>query len=161
MIAGYKIGITLTLLLIGVCNAISQEVIAAAGNYSENYNGSVSWVLGEVIQSNMATLSNETEKINLENANTSSLTDESSYVIEYAIYPNPFTDFIFISIQNDDENKPFNVNIYSISGELVYTKTGNQGDTLIPLKEIAAGNYFVQIQSEGNYSEAIKIIKSE
>ena len=158
---GNKIGIALILLLIGANNTISQEVISAAGNYNESNTGSVSWVLGEVIQSNMATLSNENniEEASQNTNNSSSLT-KNELKIEYSIYPNPFTDYISISIENDDINT-YKLNIYNIQGKLISTKSLNQGSTLIPTKELAVGSYLAQIQSEEYNTEAFKIIKSK
>lgn len=60
------------------------------------------------------------------------------------IYPNPATDFITINIRNKD--KISKVNVFAITGELVLSGT----ETKIDVRNLAAGNYMIEVTTENN-----------
>lgn len=63
-----------------------------------------------------------------------------------SVYPNPSSDFV--NIKNNSQIAIKSIQIMNTIGQLVKTVDGNNG---ISLQELAAGNYFLKINSADNY----------
>lgn len=71
------------------------------------------------------------------------------------VYPNPTKDFIYL--QNDNLHSINSVNIYSITGKLLLSKTGNLHK--LSLQDLSSGIYFLKINFDNNSNQTLKIIK--
>jgi hypothetical protein len=76
--------------------------------------------------------------------------------LNVSIYPNPTNSLLNIEIPNI--SKETNINIYSISGQLVKSLNTNVIKTKLDISSFATGIYFVQLKSE-NAIKSYKIIK--
>lgn len=70
-------------------------------------------------------------------------------------YPNPTKDFVYF--QNDNLQRINSVDVYSITGKLLFSK--NENSDKISLQNVATGIYFLKINFENNYSQTLKISK--
>jgi Zn-dependent metalloprotease len=82
------------------------------------------------------------------NVNTNKETDLS-------IYPNPFEEYFLIQMNKTEK---FNLNLYNISGKLVYSSKINNNSTKISLSDLTQGVYVVELINE-NQTIRKKIIK--
>ncbi len=81
----------------------------------------------------------------------------SQYNNDIIIYPNPSSEFITIFIPNYD--KPFDVSITSMTGEIIYTKNNHINGEQINIKNYAPGIYLLTFKSQ-NYVWHKKFIKN-
>lgn len=65
---------------------------------------------------------------------------------DFKIYPNPATDNISISFENEINN--FEISIFSIEGKLIYKTIANSKNVNIDISEFTNGLYLIQIKSE-------------
>lgn len=72
------------------------------------------------------------------------------------IFPNPVMASITVSV-NANGHKPFSIDIMSASGQLIRTMTSSKNETLIDVRDLKPGFYFVQVRSA--YDQVIKIEK--
>lgn len=91
--------------------------------------------------------------VDVSNCTTLNTVDLSSNEIK--IFPNPVSNFIFIS---NTDSKINEVQIFDFSGKLIYNKTANAKDIKIDFKQFPAGVYMVQIYSDKGITSK-KIIK--
>lgn len=82
--------------------------------------------------------------------------NEGSYNV--SIYPNPTSDFVFIVPENKDLN--YNLTLYTITNQLVYSYQNCVGERQLNLKELPSGIYTISIQLETGKRELIKIVKN-
>ncbi|OBX23682.1 T9SS type A sorting domain-containing protein [Bizionia sp. APA-3] len=74
------------------------------------------------------------------------------------IYPNPVTDFVNISIPDNNEN--IRVTIYSATGKQVGNYTMNNALRNLDLSHLSSGMYLVQLDfKDAANSKTFKIIK--
>ncbi len=69
------------------------------------------------------------------------------------VYPNPADRFLIIEADNEGEYK-----FYSLTGNLIYHGTFSTGSTVVKLKSLMDGMYFIQLHCNGMMS-TVKIIK--
>jgi hypothetical protein len=93
---------------------------------------------------------------------------EDNFKFELNAYPNPFKGKLQIVVSNNNLNLPFTMEIYDISGNIVYSKQGSylpSGNSVLYWDGLndkgvdsPKGAYFVKLFNEG-FEETIKIIK--
>lgn len=78
---------------------------------------------------------------------------------EVNLYPNPFTDFIKVSVK-DNEKQISRIQLFNQSGSLVKSvTTSNAGEWKIDATDLNAGMYFVVLESFDNSSISKSVIK--
>lgn len=89
---------------------------------------------------------------------SSSLLNNSNSTFKLSLFPNPASDFINVKIPTSAENKV--LNIYTISGNKVYTQTisGEIQQTRISVNKFSKGIYIIECICEGNiYKEKFEV----
>jgi hypothetical protein len=76
--------------------------------------------------------------------------------LNFKIYPNPFFDEIMVSI-NDLKNE-INFSVYNSLGQLVYQTKVTKPNSVINLKELPSGLYFIRSEVSGQ-EKVLKLIK--
>lgn len=74
--------------------------------------------------------------------------------IEISVYPNPATDYLQV-----DAEQAVKVEVYSISGQIVYSTRFNGDHLTIPTSDFVAGTYMVKVISANGYKTEKVIIK--
>jgi len=82
---------------------------------------------------------------------------ENPDVCPYVIYPNPFTDILYLSFSKKD-TKYDELTLYNTSGQLVYTVETSYSTTRMNLGFLPKGVYFLKIAGE-NKGIVMKIVK--
>jgi hypothetical protein len=78
---------------------------------------------------------------------------------EILIFPNPTTDVL--QLQLNKNYSSMNVQIVNALGQIVkqYSKLSTQNQSIqIPVKELAAGNYWLQLQGDGE-KQVLQFVK--
>ena len=142
--------------------SISPEVVASAGDYYENGNGSLSWTLGEIATE---TYSNGsvilTQGFQQSTYSITFIEEKQNNDFNISVYPNPTSDYI--NIEFDIKNKSdVLIQLCDINGRILLNETINstENNKQYDFNIFSTGMYFLRISSEkDNYSETYKIQK--
>ncbi|MCD4683980.1 MAG: T9SS type A sorting domain-containing protein [Bacteroidales bacterium] len=84
-------------------------------------------------------------------------TKEIDTKADLLLYPNPANDYITIDLPGITTG--YNVHIYNILGQEVYTDISDQGNIEVDIRELPDGLYIVQIELDGNKIISKKFMK--
>ncbi|MEA2106001.1 MAG: T9SS type A sorting domain-containing protein [Bacteroidota bacterium] len=159
-----------TILILVVCllcgytfsQSISSQVIASAGEYSETSEIIVSWTLGEIaietLESSTVILSQGFQQGYYEITSIEKLLENN---VAIKVYPNPATDYIYISFESD-EIKSVVIELYDLEGKIILKgkRYHSEGPYKINLSGLSSSQYFLRISElSGKTVETFKIIK--
>lgn len=89
----------------------------------------------------------------------SSTIDKSPILSNFKIYPNPFSNNLFVE-NLKEQNTPLSIQLISSSGQVLFSKKFTSKSIIIKdLEFIQNGLYFLRIQSSEKESEIFKIVK--
>ena len=74
---------------------------------------------------------------------------DNSLDVGVSIYPNPFSDKLYIKLEGVSDGLDYVVKMYDARGRLVIEKDINSNITIIDRKDISSGDYYLNI-SKGN-----------
>jgi len=74
--------------------------------------------------------------------------------IQLTIYPNPFKNTLQVNASEVIQS----VTLFNVQGQKVFSRQGTSNNMELDINQLQAGNYFVQVQSQGNI-ETKKLIK--
>lgn len=83
------------------------------------------------------------------------LSNEEFKIAQTFVYPNPTKDLLYL--QNNNLQNINSVNVYSVTGKLLVSKTGNLDQ--LSLQDLVSGIYFLKINFDNNSTQTLKIIK--
>lgn len=86
------------------------------------------------------------------NIYSSATSNEAVFPVQSAVYPNPVSDVLYVSIEGTEHAI---ITLLNASGTVVTTQKTNQQLTLLPVRSLAKGFYFLTVQT----SEGIKTHK--
>lgn len=137
--------------------SISKEVISSAGSTFQSQNNSLNFSVGETI---IGSMTSEDYSIQLGNGYYPSLDLEAlnieSYDINIKVFPNPSSEFIFIS---STENTLYELTILNLNSKLIH-KGEYRKDESINIQNLTPGTYIVTIIDNFNQkTNSYKIIK--
>jgi hypothetical protein len=121
---------------------LNPEVVSSAGDFYTHSSASISFTIGEAI---VETYSSSNYILN-QGFQQASYTisaikevNNSSFIIK--LYPNPVHQGFYI----DTKIENWTVNIYSVTGQQLYTEKIQSGLHYIDMSDYALGNYFIKI----------------
>ncbi|HEV3249380.1 MAG TPA: T9SS type A sorting domain-containing protein, partial [Puia sp.] len=91
--------------------------------------------------------------------------DSANGVMNFRAYPDPFRDGFSISFSNDNGPRKLDIEVYNISGQLVYAQTGaylSSGVNTIHVnlnQNTQPGLYITRLRTEGKVLKVFKLIK--
>jgi hypothetical protein len=160
---------TLIVLLSGIlfsvycmAQSVSPQVVATAGNYSENGGISISWTLGEpVIETAVATDVTLTQGFQQPDYNVVLVEHVSSPELDVNVFPNPTTGMLNIQwTGSTDANAT--IQLFDISGKQIINQqvvTGNSTGT-VNISELANATYILKIVAKDlTFSKEYRIVK--
>jgi len=151
-----KIALTLVAGFIAMQFVMSQQitpqVIATAGNYTENGGYSVSWTLGEPI---IATATNGnttlTQGFQQPSYNVVAITNHAIEGFSVNVYPNPATDFIVIDWTANDQDMLY-IKLFDMAGKLITEQSysATQDKVSMNMSKLASAQYMLEISDKKN-----------
>jgi hypothetical protein len=78
---------------------------------------------------------------------------------DFIVFPNPATNALNIFISSATNNQQSAINMFDITGQLVYTEAINAQQSTIDVSGFASGVYFVQVHLNGNVSTKKVVVK--
>ena len=124
--------------------SIAPDVIASAGSCYVNSNASLSWTIGEPITETVAYLTQGFQQpVTIVITNVTNPTVVTGNV---SAYPNPFTSMVYL--QNNNEGKALQVELVSMEGKTLFTKTMTSQQEQFDLSEFSAGVYFLRVYND-------------
>ena len=70
--------------------------------------------------------------------------------IEFDIFPNPSSQFIRISLNNNNTYDIWKINVFNSSGQLVYRISNHSNHSIVLNKEtIGTGLFYIQVHANG------------
>jgi len=94
----------------------------------------------------------------IRNSTPTNTTTNNHFDPTIKIYPNPVTNRVTISMGNEMQSA-YNVNIYSLTGEKVFSATNTIGEKSFDLKNLKSGFYYVELFNE-SYFKTSTFIKN-
>jgi hypothetical protein len=148
-----------------VCMAqatIAPDVVASAGTCYVNSTASLSWTIGETISETCISSGNYLtqgfqQPVTIVVTNVTNPDSPKGNVIAY---PNPFTSTVYL--QNNDASKTLQVELVSIEGKTIFTKTMTAQQEQFDLGELSNGIYFLRVYNENKQLvQTLKIDKTK
>jgi len=135
-----------------LAQSITPEVISATGGDTSNANVSLSWTVGEPVSETVSgSNATITQGFHQEHYEIISIEEHKELGYDIVVYPNPTTDFInveltFIGKQSAPLNTEFNIVLTDNMGKTLMNKNlNNTLEYAVPMRDYAAGQYFLQI----------------
>jgi len=136
----------------------AQEIISTQGDYFTNGTGSLSWTIGEPITETYSSASNDLSQGFQQTELQATLVEEAIIDITVQIYPNPVSDFLNISIDQQKINHSFL--IFDAQGKLLKNEVILSSSSIIDFSLYTKGIYFLKIQNKDKQLiKTYKIVK--
>jgi len=136
-----------------------QQVVASAGNYYQNYSGSLAFTIGEPI---VATYS-QTETVLTQGIHQPVLLN--TILMELAglgslisAFPNPTVNMVTLKLPNL-KFLSFRFILMDINGQVLQQKKIVDVETEIPFDKLSSGTYFINVYVGAKQVKILKIIK--
>ncbi len=132
-------------------------ILSSAGNTSSNSEASICWTLGECFTGN-----HEGSLITVSHGfliiETSVNISNTLAEFDVLVYPNPFSDNIFLRIENL-KSKNLSYSFHDLKGELLIHRNIKTSISEIKLKEYSPSIYILNVLEDNKIIRSFKIIK--
>ena len=145
-----------------IINAKSQSQILSGGKSDISSGGSVSSSIGlspSTIASNGSyTVSSGTQQP-YEISMYLSVVDISNKSIDVKIYPNPFSENVFVKFSEGFGKEKYTYRIIDQNGRIINKGNLRESSNILNLQNLSTGNYILEINQSGKTINTYKIIK--
>ena len=152
----------LTLFSFGIEGLRAQESIPASGSNVSGIGGSVSYSVGQFVNSNntgpSSTVSEGVQQP-FEISVVTGIDDSKNIQLNCMAYPNPTTDFLILEVQGDIPKQYF-TNLIDLSGKLISRNEIIGNKTKIFTRNLPLSVYFLKILLHNDEIKTFKIIKN-
>jgi len=142
----------------------AQREVLTRGGDNSSAGGSVAFSIGQIgytyLTGEAGSASLGVQQSNLFNIVA---TDDISILADVSLYPNPASEVVYISLQDESVLKKFNAlqaRLIDVQGKLVYEKGITEVITSFPLSGLAESVYFLQIVQDQQPLKSFKLYKS-
>jgi hypothetical protein len=136
----------------------SQSAIPATGLNAAGTGGTVSYSVGQVVYLSLTETSASVSQGVQQPYEVSVIEQEEGITLVCSVYPNPFTDFLILKVENQ-EYKTLTCRLYDINGNLLENKRITGIETKVEMRSDIPGIYFLEVSSSGKKLKTFKIIK--
>jgi len=158
-----KLKLTAILLAgLGISTLYAQQSVNTSGGDATGSGGSVSYSVGQVTYT---AIGNATGSINQGVQQpyefyTNSIDENTFISLKMTIYPNPTSASVTLRIDNPNpENYTFQ--LYDINGKLLTNQKISNPETSVPMENLTAGSYFLNVAGNNKILKSFKIIKTQ
>jgi hypothetical protein len=152
----------ITVCLFGFVSVIqAQNVIPASGGNATRSGGTVSYSVGQVFYtSNTSSSGSVAQGVQqpYEISLISFVEQAENINLLCSAYPNPFTDFLTLKIENYD-NQDLAYQLFDINGIALGNNKITGFETVIVMGSYLSGTYFLKVTNAGKKIKTFKIIK--
>jgi len=142
--------------------ALSQGAFTSSGGTAQSNSGSVSFSIGQIAYTS-ADGSNGSVNSGVQQAFevlTTSGIEESTIHLHITAFPNPTVETLTLSVKDYSDKLYFTLT--DVNGKLILEGRVNNSQTAIPMKNLANGNYYLNVKSlEDKKIKTFQIIKSK
>lgn len=145
----------------------AQTSVNATGSNASGSGGSVSYSVGQVVYTtNTGTNGSVAQGVQqpFEISVVTAIEEAKGIMLSVSAYPNPTTDFLTLSIDDDVQTRPalspMYYQLYDMNGKILQSEkiTGNQ--TSIVMSNLVPATYFVKVIQGNKEVKTFKIIKN-
>lgn len=152
-----KLLITASFALLGAI-VLAQDRTTSSGGDATGSGGTVSYTIGLIDYSN-ASGSNGNIHEGVQQPLEFYTVNVDEWILDYSlsVFPNPASDFLIISSEQQPEG--LNFVLTDAAGKIVREDAITELETTIDLSNLAPAGYFLTIQSENQFVQTYKLIK--
>lgn len=151
----------LFLAVFGISGLKAQDAATSSGGDATGAGGSAAYSVGQVAYTSIENASGSVYQgvqqpyvLITTGVNTNANID-----LTMAVYPNPSTTLINLSVQNLDL-KNLSYQLFDVQGKLLLTQKITDAKSTILMEEYAAGSYFLKVIDNNKELKTFKIIKN-
>lgn len=149
----------LLLLLLSVGSVRAQEAVPATGGSASGSNGNMSYSVGQVVYTaGSGTNGSVIQGVQQPYSISSAGIGEELENIRLTVFPNPATDVLNLSLE-ETEITGYSYALYNQQGQLVRSSTISEAQTTIPVQDLKAANYVLNVTQGEEVVKSFKLIK--
>lgn len=149
------------LLLFCVNINYAQTSVNSSGKTIKNESGSVSYSVGQVAYQPITQGNGSVSPGVQQPYEISEITGIPIYEsVQVSMYPNPTSDYLYIEIPEDLENKKLGYELYSSKGDLLQKDEDLSQKSELHLGTYIEGTYFLKITENQQFVKTFKIVKN-
>jgi hypothetical protein len=140
---------------------VAQENTDALGGMAYGAGGSVSYSIGQIDYESATGIGGSiTEGLQQPyEIMVISGIEENDINLTFAIFPNPTADFVVLSVLNANKAN-MTYTLFDIEGKLIKNQEVSGSQTIIVMKDLANGIYFIKVLVKGTEVKIFKVIKN-
>lgn len=141
----------------------AQEAISATGGNASGSGGSVSYSVGQVMDTtNTGTNGSVAQGVQqpFEIAVVTGIKEANGITLQYSAYPNPVTDILILKIEGELKT-PYDISLYDMNGKLLESKKTEGSETRIDMKKLVPATYILKATCNDKEVKTFKIIKNQ
>jgi hypothetical protein len=163
----------LLLLGIGLTGVQAQEAIPATGGNASGSGGSVSYSVGQLVNTtNTGTNGSVAQGVQqpYEISVLTSMEEVTGISLNCIAFPNPASDYIHLKVDasasfGNAQDKSLSIHslnytLYDVSGMLLENKKIEDNETIIPIEKLVPSTYFLKVTDGDKEVKIFKIIKN-
>lgn len=144
-----------------VLTANAQQSINSSGGNGTGTGGSFSYTIGQIdyvsaIGSNGSMSQGVQQAFEIFTLGND---DYPTITLQAMVYPNPTKNNIILKIENV-EIENLSIQLFDVSGKAIMQQKITQNETSIPMENLQAAHYFLQVLENGKSIKTFKIIKN-
>ena len=149
----------LSLMILSVMGLSAQSVIVPFGGDATDGSVTVSYTVGQVaVQANSDGSTTIYEGVQQPyEIQIIGIDDYPGIVLNAIVYPNPTVGNVQLTMNN--EQLEGEVRVFDMNGKILFVKKIEGENTEIPMLDLAAGTYFVNVVSEKQVLKTFKVVK--
>lgn len=153
--------ILVLLISIWSISSYSQTSINSSGGNVSNQNGSFSFSVGQLVYTTNKNENGSVTQGIQQPFEHQILSDNEFFKKDFKIltYPNPTSDNLIVSILNDFTNNKIEYSLFDIQGKQLMKGKIESDLTVIKIKNLSKGIYFLKVSEQNLSIKTVKIIK--
>lgn len=140
----------------------AQNVIPVTGGIATGSGGSVSYTVGQIVNSSLSGTNGTVAQGVQQPYEISVITaieESKGITLEMIVYPNPATDFIWLKIESfEPENLRYQ--LYDNDGRVLQNNKVDGNEMSIEMSTYSSGIYFLKVIQDNKLVKTFKIIKN-
>ena len=153
---------TILLLGFGLTGLQAQVAIPATGGNATGSGGSVSYSVGQVVYTAISSAYGSVNQgVQQPYEFFTNSIDENTFIsLKMSVYPNPTNASVTLRIDNPNPEN-FTFQLYDMNGKLLADQKISSTETSLPMENLTAASYFLNVTGDNKLFKSFKIIKNK